>query len=102
MYYITLGLKQWEQLSTSLDPWHLAHANETDPYIFSFNGHMTMILDGQREETQGSGHLGPWYVCLLLQDLILSHTDFLTGTKVTGTKVDLIEIDGKLLKSYKI
>jgi hypothetical protein len=41
---------------------HLAYQNETDPYMFSFHGHMATLLDGQREETQGSGHLGPNFV----------------------------------------
>lgn len=62
MYYSALGLKAWAQLANNLDPGHLAYANETDPYIFSFHGHMAAILDGQREETQGSGHLGPNFV----------------------------------------
>ena len=62
MYYGALGLQQWAQLATPLDPGHLSYANETDPYIFSFHGHMAAILDGQREETQGSGHLGPNFV----------------------------------------
>jgi len=62
MYYSALGLQHWAQLNTPLDPGHLAYANETDPYIFSFHGHMAAILDGQREETQGSGHLGPNFV----------------------------------------
>ncbi len=62
MYYIALDLQQWSSLATQLDPGHLAYANETDPYVFSFHGHMAVILDGQREETQGSGHLGPNFV----------------------------------------
>jgi hypothetical protein len=62
MYYGALGLNQWAQLNAQLDPGHLAYANETDPYVFSFHGHMAAILDGQREETQGSGHLGPNFV----------------------------------------
>jgi hypothetical protein len=62
MYYSALGLNQWANLATPLDPGHLAYANETDPYVFSFHGHMAAILDGQREETQGSGHLGPNFV----------------------------------------
>jgi hypothetical protein len=62
MYYSALGLQQWAMLSAQLDPGHLAYANETDPYVFSFHGHMAAILDGQREETQGSGHLGPNFV----------------------------------------
>ena len=62
MYHGALGLQQWAQLATPLDPGHLSYANETDPYIFSFHGHMAAILDGQREETQGSGHLGPNFV----------------------------------------
>ena len=63
MYYQALGLgDQFAQLTAVLDPGVLASAHETDPYIFSFHGHMAAILDGQREETQGSGHLGPNFV----------------------------------------
>ena len=62
MYYGALGLGNWAVLNTQLDPGILAYANETDPYVFSFHGHMAAILDGQREETQGSGHLGPNFV----------------------------------------
>ena len=37
--------------------------NETECHQFSFHGHMTSISDkGQREETQGSGHLGPAFI----------------------------------------
>lgn len=62
LYYKALGLNLWAQMNTPLDPGHLAYSNETDPYIFSFHGHMTTILDGHREEVQGSGHLGPNFV----------------------------------------
>ena len=62
MYYKALGLQLWAQMHTPLDPGHLAYANETDPYVFSFQGHMATIVDGQREETQGSGHLGSNFV----------------------------------------
>jgi hypothetical protein len=63
MYYNALGLgSQFMQLNKPLDPGVLASSHETDPYIFSFHGHMAAILDGQREETQGSGHLGPNFV----------------------------------------
>jgi hypothetical protein len=63
MYYKALGLgDQFAQLTAQLDPGVLSSSNETDPYIFSFHGHMAAILDGQREETQGSGHLGPNFV----------------------------------------
>ena len=62
MYYSALGLDQWAQLNAQLDPGHLSYANEMDPYVFSFHGHMAAILDGEREETQGSGHLGPNFV----------------------------------------
>ena len=63
MYYNALGLgSQFMQLNQPLDPGVLASSHETDPYIFSFHGHMAAILDGQREETQGSGHLGPNFV----------------------------------------
>jgi hypothetical protein len=39
-----------------------AYQNETDVYGSSFHGHMASIIDGNREETQGSGHLGPNFV----------------------------------------
>jgi hypothetical protein len=59
-YYRAAGMDQWQQ--THQAPGHLAYQNETDPYMYSFQGHMATILDGQREETQGSGHLGPNFV----------------------------------------
>ena len=62
MYYKALGLSQWASMHQTLDPGHLAFVNETDPYIFSFHGHMATILDGNREETHGSGHLGSNFV----------------------------------------
>jgi hypothetical protein len=62
MYYGALGIDQWQQLQQPLDPGPLAFANEADPYIFSFHGHMATIVDGHREETQGSGHLGSNFV----------------------------------------
>jgi hypothetical protein len=62
MYYRALGIANWQQLQQPLDPGPLAFANEADPYIFSFHGHMATIVDGSREETQGSGHLGPNFV----------------------------------------
>ena len=63
MYYQAQGLgDQFAQLTAQLDPGVLTSSHETDPCIFSFHGHMAAILDGQREETQGSGHLGPNFV----------------------------------------
>ena len=59
-YYEAAGIRDWTQTFQAAG--HLAYQNETDPYMFSFHGHMTTILDGQREETQGSGHLGPNFV----------------------------------------
>jgi hypothetical protein len=59
-YYHAAGMDQWQQNHQA--PGHLAYNNETDPYMYSFQGHMATILDGQREETQGSGHLGPNFV----------------------------------------
>ena len=41
---------------------HTAFAGETEKASFSFSGHMASILDGHREEIQGSGHLGANYV----------------------------------------
>jgi len=63
MYYHALGLNAWSDLHMSLDPGHAATSNETDPYIFSFHGHLTTISKtGQREEVHGSGHLGSNFV----------------------------------------
>ena len=61
MYFkmLDLNIDQYRQV---LDPGDQAVANETDPYVFSFHGHMTSILDGQREETNGNGHLGSNFV----------------------------------------
>jgi hypothetical protein len=59
-YYRAAGLDLWNQSHQS--PGHLAYQNETDPYMYSFQGHMATILDGHREEIQGSGHLGPNFV----------------------------------------
>ena len=56
------ALAQASTHGQALDPGVQAVANETDPYVFSFHGHMTSILDGQREETHGSGHLGSNFV----------------------------------------
>jgi hypothetical protein len=61
-YYHVLGLETWANMNTPTDPGPAAFSNETDPYVFSFHGHMAAILDGQREETQGSGHLGSNFV----------------------------------------
>ena len=61
MYFKMLDLNI-DDYSQALDPGAQAVANETDPYVFSFHGHMTSILDGQREETHGSGHLGSNFV----------------------------------------
>ena len=61
MYFKMLNLNI-DQYTAALDAGALAVANETDPYVFSFHGHMTSILDGQREETHGSGHLGSNFV----------------------------------------
>jgi len=61
-YYKVLGLETWANMQTPTDPGPAAYSNETDPYVFSFHGHMAAILDGQRAETQGSGHLGSNFV----------------------------------------
>jgi hypothetical protein len=61
-YYQVLDLATWANMNTPTDPGPAAFSNETDPYVFSFHGHMAAILDGQREETQGSGHLGSNFV----------------------------------------
>lgn len=61
-YYKVLNLEMWANMNAPTDPGPAAFSNETDPYVFSFHGHMASIMDGQREETQGSGHLGPNFV----------------------------------------
>lgn len=61
-YYKVLNLEMWANMNAPTDPGPAAFSNETDPYAFSFHGHMASIMDGQREETQGSGHLGPNFV----------------------------------------
>jgi hypothetical protein len=62
IYYNVLGMGNWITSMNSQEPGHLAWQNETDIYGYSFHGHMASILDGVREETQGSGHLGPNFV----------------------------------------
>jgi hypothetical protein len=62
VYYETLGMAAWITSMSNSEPGHLAWQNETDIYGYSFHGHMASILDGVREETQGSGHLGPNFV----------------------------------------
>jgi hypothetical protein len=62
VYYDTLGMAAWITSMGNNEPGHLAWQNETDIYGYSFHGHMASILDGVREETQGSGHLGPNFV----------------------------------------
>jgi hypothetical protein len=62
VYYHALGIANWITAISSQAPGHLAYQNETDVYGYSFHGHMASILDGSREETQGSGHLGPNFV----------------------------------------
>jgi hypothetical protein len=50
------------ELANNSDPGHAAYSNETCKPNFSFGGHMASILNGHREETQGSGHLGANFV----------------------------------------
>jgi hypothetical protein len=59
-YYRAAGMDEWQHSNQS--PGHLTYQNETDPYMYSFHGHMATFLDGHKEETQGSGHLGPNFV----------------------------------------
>jgi hypothetical protein len=61
-YYNALGMANWASTFSPQAAGHLAYQNETDVYGYSFHGHMASILDGNREETQGSGHLGPNFV----------------------------------------
>jgi hypothetical protein len=59
-YYRAAGMDEWQHSNQS--PGHLTYQNETDPYMYSFHGHMATFLDGHKEEMQGSGHLGPNFV----------------------------------------
>ena len=61
-YYTVLSLGCLMNSFNSLAAGELAYQGETDVYGFSFHGHMASIVDGHREETQGSGHLGPNFV----------------------------------------
>jgi hypothetical protein len=62
IYYNFLGLASWWNMHAQPEAGVAAFENQTDPYAFSFHGHMATILDGQREEIQGSGHLGSNFV----------------------------------------
>lgn len=64
MYYDRLGVDGWKGMhAIAGTPGSQAIADETSLNQFSFSGQMCVINSkGQREEYQGSGHLGPSYV----------------------------------------
>ena len=62
-YYNALGLEAWATMAQGQSAGAMLVNNEAECHQFSFHGHMTSISDkGQREETQGSGHLGPAFI----------------------------------------
>jgi hypothetical protein len=64
LYYNALGVDGWRSMpSMAGTPGALAVSDETAVNLFSFSGQMCVInKKGQREEYQGSGHLGPSFV----------------------------------------
>jgi len=64
LYYNALGVDGWRSMaSMASTPGSLAVSDETAVNLFSFSGQMCVInKQGQREEYQGSGHLGPSFV----------------------------------------
>jgi hypothetical protein len=64
LYYDTLNVEEWGHMpAMSGTPGSLSSSDETSVSLFSFSGQMAVIdPKGGREETQGSGHLGPSFV----------------------------------------
>ena len=64
LYYNTLGVDGWKSMASMAGgAGALAVSDETAVNLFSFSGQMCVInKQGQREEYQGSGHLGPSFV----------------------------------------
>jgi hypothetical protein len=64
LYYNTLSVEEWGHMpAMSGTPGSLSSSDETSISLFSFSGQMAVIdAKGGREETQGSGHLGPSFV----------------------------------------
>ena len=63
-YYEFLDIDEWRSMQAMAPTaGALACADETSVQIFSFHGHMAVTSkSGVREETQGTGHLGPSFV----------------------------------------
>ena len=64
LYYNVLGVDGWRSMASMAGAaGALAISDETAVNLFSFSGQMCVInKQGQREEYQGSGHLGPSFV----------------------------------------
>jgi hypothetical protein len=64
LYYSTLNVEEWNHIpAMSGTAGSLSSSDETSVNIFSFSGQMAVVdQKGNREETQGSGHLGPSFV----------------------------------------
>lgn len=64
LYYNALNVDGWKSMtSMGGGPGALAVADETAVNLFSFSGQMCVISkNGNREDHQGSGHLGPSFV----------------------------------------
>ena len=62
-YYDALKVNNWLSMTQHQPPGVMSVNDETDVNHFSFHGHMVIIQsNGKREDTQGSGHLGPSFV----------------------------------------
>ena len=61
--YSMLNVTNWSNLGHSQAAGQLSQNDESDLYQFSFAGYFASISpNGQRQETQNSGHLGATYV----------------------------------------
>ena len=62
-YYDALKVNSWLSMTQNQPPGVMSVNNETNVNHFSFHGHLGVITStGKREDTQGSGHLGPSFV----------------------------------------
>jgi hypothetical protein len=64
LYYHTLHVEEWNHMPAMAGTaGSLSSTDETSVSLFSFSGQMAVVdAKGGREETQGSGHLGPSFV----------------------------------------
>ena len=64
LYYHTLNVEEWSHMpGMAGTAGSLSSSDETSVSLFSFSGQMAVVdPKGGREETQGSGHLGPSFV----------------------------------------